>query len=105
MESTYLQKKDKMALAMGYKPCERSQNYRAHAQYKYGCEFCADACVIVNRKGKYTPVNINASDAEGSRLYCPHIECPYAEELNKYRSYADYDRHARAHWRKKIAIF
>lgn len=105
MESDYISKKDKKAKMMGFTACEKVNKPNTHAIYRYGCNYCAEAHLIVMRDGHYTAVNMNSDDIEGSRLYCPHEVCPYKDKIEKYRNYADYDRHARAHWHKKIAIF
>jgi hypothetical protein len=106
--SQYMSQKEKEALKIGYIPCERADINKAHSPYKYGCNYCTEAHLITQKDGVYKAVGVNNADDEGTqgtRLYCPRKECPYKAELDKYRSYADYDRHARAHWRKKIKIF
>ena len=104
-KSAYIENRDKAAAMMGFTPCIKSDIRNTHTIYRYGCNYCAHACLIVKRDEEYKAVNINTDDVEGSRLYCPYNECPYKDELDKYRSYLEYDRHARAHWKKKIAIF
>lgn len=37
------------------------------------------------------------------KLFCPHNECPYAEEIEAHskRNYDEYDRYIRVKWHKK----
>lgn len=105
--SSYMTQKEKEALKLGFVPCQRADINKAHSPYRDGCNYCAEAHLITQKDGVYKAVNLKRADDEntqGTRLYCPHAECPYKEELDKYRSYADYDRHARSHWCKKIKI-
>jgi len=53
----------------------------------YGCGICAD--VITNKFKSGNPL----IDASSKARFCPHHECPYAEQIEKYGGYEGYEEY------------
>lgn len=57
---------------------------------RYQCALCADA--YFTRKNKYIRACITDLDSSYGCYFCPYETCPYAEEIEQYADYAEYDK-------------
>lgn len=86
------------------KRCEKIKgNTNLISAYRYGCDICSESVFLKeNSEGGVEMIPACTSETHG-RLFCPHDECPYAEEIEAHskRHYGEYDKYIRVKWRKK----
>lgn len=88
------------------KQCEKVKGRESTnhtSAYRYGCDICAESVLLKeNDGGGVEMISACTSETHG-KLFCPHNECPYAEEIEAHskRNYDEYDKYVRVKWHKK----
>jgi hypothetical protein len=100
--SDYFEEQKQYAMMHGLRECERTKENGSLTPFKYGCDLCTEAMLVVKHGDQFDMTPRCTSNSDAFKTYCPHAECPYAADIEKYGRYKDYDRNARRNFKKRI---